>query len=76
MHTMRFRTDGPKPFRKVASVMPFGQHKGTPFREIPRDYLEWAKTVAKVDGVKLSIEQELERRDALEASGFGPPRRK
>lgn len=25
----------------AAFVMPFGKHKGTPIRDIPRDYLRW-----------------------------------
>lgn len=36
--------------------MPFGKHRGTPLRSIPRDYLEWfLKNIEGCDDIKRSI---------------------
>jgi uncharacterized protein (DUF3820 family) len=31
------------PPKKIEDVMPSGKHKGTAFKDLPREYLEWAK---------------------------------
>ena len=42
------------------SVMPFGKHKGKPFKEIPIDYIDWVlKNVELKDNLRKALELEL-----------------
>jgi N12 class adenine-specific DNA methylase/uncharacterized protein (DUF3820 family) len=60
----------PKSKRAAASLdtMPFGEHKGKPFAEVPRDYLQWA--VDKAGALKEHQRQAI--RDHLEATKPAP----
>jgi hypothetical protein len=43
--------------------MPFGRHRGRLLRNVPTDYLEWARTVAR-EPLRSAIRAELARRQA------------
>lgn len=55
------------------TVMPFGKHQGTPFTELPDDYLQWMveKMSGKAD-LKAAAKAEIERRAKAEAEGDEP----
>ena len=52
------------------TTMPFGKHKGLPFREIPTSYLEWlTENMGLREPLKTSVADELKFREILDAEG-------
>lgn len=43
--------------------MPFGKHRGKPFRKLPKSYLDWMTREMQDDRLKRAAEQELSRRE-------------
>lgn len=59
-----------EPINTAEMIVDFGKHKGTPWPDVPQDYLEW---LAGSDGAKSAIAKlELERRAEFVADDYGP----